>query len=57
MLLEKDINCRKCKEIAELYDMCENTVKTRIRAGRKRVRERVMEKHPDFMLKIVTVEI
>jgi len=57
MLLEKDINCRKCKEIAELYDMCENTVKTRIRAGRKRVRERVMEKHPDFMLKMVTVEI
>lgn len=57
MLLEKDINCRKCKEIAELYGMYENTVKTRIRAGRKRVRERVMEKHPDFAFKIVTTEI
>lgn len=57
MLLEKDINCRKCKEIAELYGMYENTVKTRIRAGRKRVRERVIEKHPDFAFKIVTTEI
>lgn len=57
MLLEKDINCRKCKEIAELYGMYENTVKTRIRAGRKRVRERIIEKHPDFAFKIVTTEI
>lgn len=57
MLLEKDINNRKCKEIAELYDTCENTVKTRIRAGRKRVRDRVMEKHPDLIVKLVAVKI
>lgn len=57
MLLEKDINNRKCKEIAELYDTCENTVKTRIRAGRKRVRDRVMEKHPDLTVKLVAVKI
>lgn len=57
VLLEKDINNRKCKEIAELYDTCENTVKTRIRAGRKRVRDRVMEKHPDLIVKLVAVKI
>jgi RNA polymerase sigma-70 factor, ECF subfamily len=57
MLLEKDINNRKCKEIAELYDTCENTVKTRIRAGRKRVRDRIMEKHPDLTVKLVAVKI
>ena len=48
MLLEKDINRRKGKEIADRYEISENTVKTRIRAGRKRVRESVIEKHPDL---------
>lgn len=50
-LLEKDINRRKGKDIAEQYNTCENTVKTRIRAGRKRVRERIFEIHPDLRAK------
>ena len=57
MLLEKDINDRKGKEIAEMYGTCENTVKTRIRAGRKRVRESVFNKHPDLVARMVIFEL
>ena len=48
MLMEADINDRKGKEIAEMYGISENTVKTRIRAGRKLVRNRITAMHPDL---------
>ncbi len=57
MLLEKDINNRKGKEIADMYDTCENTVKTRIRAGRKRVRESVLALHPELNARMVIFEL
>jgi RNA polymerase sigma-70 factor (ECF subfamily) len=49
VVIEKDVNHRKCKEIADQYSMNENTVKTRISAGRRRIREIVVEKHPDII--------
>ena len=57
MLLEKDINKRKCKDIAVQYDMPENTVKTKIRAGRKRVRETVLETHQELRDRNVILEL
>lgn len=48
MMLEKDINRRKCKDIAKQYGVNENTVKTRIKAGRKRVRDHVIRVYPEM---------
>ena len=57
MLLEADINHRKGKDIAERYEMCENSVKTRIRAGRKKVRDAVLVKHPELKIKITILDL
>ena len=57
MLMEADINQRRGKEIADMYDICENTVKTRIRAGRKRVRDSVMVMHPELKAKMVMFDL
>lgn len=48
MFLEKDINKRKTKDIAIHYGINENTVKTRVKAGRKRVRDKMYEKYPEL---------
>lgn len=56
-LLEKDINRRKSKDIAVQYNMPENTVKTRIRAGRKRVRDHIMELYPELNTHMVIFEL
>ena len=57
MLLEKDINQRKCKEIGEMYDLCENTVKTRIRAGRIHVREHVLSIYPELSERVSILDL
>jgi RNA polymerase sigma-70 factor (ECF subfamily) len=57
MMLEKDINRRKGKDIAEQYGISENTVKTRIRAGRRRVREHVLQVYPELQSRRIILEL
>ena len=46
-LLEKDINKRKFTEIADTYNMSENTAKTRVFSGRREICKALSRKHPE----------
>jgi RNA polymerase sigma factor (sigma-70 family) len=53
--LDKMVNNDKVKEIAEKYDMKENTVKTKLRKARFEVRKMVMRKNPDINEKLLDI--
>ena len=42
------VNNEKVKEIAEKYNMPENTVKTKLRKARFEIRKSVLKKDPDI---------
>lgn len=48
LLMERDINCRNYGEISRIYDVCENTAKTRVHMSRKKVRAKIAEMHPEI---------